>query len=103
VQWHELESEIENGAVVVDVRTASEYMSDSIPGAVNIPVDELRSRWQELAGKNVVVHCAVGQRGHTATQLLNSKGVLVRNLDGGFVTWKSGIDAIRRLVVNQLN
>ncbi len=103
VQWHELDSEIENGAVVVDVRTASEYMSDSIPGAVNIPVDELRSRWQELAGKNVVVHCAVGQRGHTATQLLNSKGVLVRNLDGGFVTWKSGIDAIRRLVVNQLN
>ena len=103
VQWHELEAAVAAGATVVDVRTAEENARSAIPGSVNIPVDELRSRWHELKGKDVIVHCAVGQRGHTAIQLLKAKGVRARNLDGGFVTWQSGFDARRRLVINQLN
>lgn len=103
VQWHELEAEVGNGAVVIDVRTSDEAATDAIPGSLHIPVDELRARWSEVSERDVIVHCAVGQRGHTATQLLKSKGVKVRNLDGGFVTWKSGTDAMQRLVVNQLN
>jgi NADPH-dependent 2,4-dienoyl-CoA reductase/sulfur reductase-like enzyme/rhodanese-related sulfurtransferase len=103
VQWHELEAETNAGAILVDVRTAEESAADSIPGSVHIPLDALRERWQELAGRVVIVHCAVGQRGHTATQLLKAKGVNVRNLDGGFFTWQAGTDAMRRLEVNQLN
>ncbi|MEY4311214.1 MAG: Coenzyme disulfide reductase, partial [Actinomycetota bacterium] len=44
-----------------------------------------------------VVHCAVGQRGHTATQILRQNGFDAVNLDGGFVTWRAGQDALARL------
>jgi rhodanese-related sulfurtransferase len=44
----------------------------------------------------VIVTCAVGQRGHTATQILKSHGIKVRNLDGGVATWQSGMAARKR-------
>ena len=96
VQWHELVAAQAQGAVVIDVRTAAENAAGSIPGAVNIPVDELRERASEFAGLDVVVHCAVGQRGHTAVQLLKGFGVKARNLDGGYITWRAGMDALAR-------
>jgi rhodanese-related sulfurtransferase len=63
---------------------------------VNIPVDDLRERASEFSGKDVIVHCAVGQRGHTAVQLLKGFGVKALNLDGGYITWRSGMDALAR-------
>ena len=77
---------------VIDVRTASENAAASIPGSVLIPVDELRDRVAEvrdLAAKTgkVIVHCAVGQRGHTASQILAGLGVKALNLSGGYTTW----------------
>ncbi len=93
VQWHELEAEMAKGAVLVDVRTTGENEAGSIPGAINIPVDELRARHTELNPANVIVHCQVGQRGHTATQILKAHGFSVRNLDGGYITWKAGQDS----------
>jgi len=97
IQWHELEAAQAAGALVVDVRTKSENQAGSIPGATLIPVDELREHINELAGKDVIVHCAVGQRGHTATQILRSHGIGVRNLDGGYTTWKMAMDARARV------
>ncbi len=97
LQWHELPAELAAGATLVDVRTASEFAAAVIPGAINIPVDELRERITELTGKNVIVHCQVGQRGHTATQILRGHGMPVKNLDGGFLTWRSGQDALERI------
>ena len=44
----------------------------------------------------VIVHCAVGQRGHTATQILRAAGKNVRNLSGGYTTWRAGKDALAR-------
>lgn len=96
LQWHELPAAIASGATLVDVRTASEFSAGVIPGAINIPVDELRDHLAELKGKNVVVHCRVGQRGHTAAQILRGHGIRVKNLDGGFLTWRAGQDALER-------
>jgi rhodanese-related sulfurtransferase len=57
---------------------------------VNISVDELRDRLIEIPDGPVVVHCAVGQRGHTAARILSQRGFDVVNLDGGYRTWAAG-------------
>ena len=95
IQWHELNSALAAGAQLIDVRTESEYAAGAIPGARLIPVDHLRDHLDEIDG-DVIVHCAVGQRGHTATQILRAAGKNVRNLSGGYTTWKAGTDALAR-------
>lgn len=99
VQWHQLESELAAGALLVDVRSEGEFARDTIPGATNIPVDNLRERFGELTGRRVIVHCQVGQRGHTATRLLRQLGIDASNLDGGFLTWKAGVGATATAVL----
>ena len=96
VQWHEIEALQHDGTVLVDVRDPSENQAGAIPGSVLIPVNDLRSRIGEVLGKDIVVHCAVGQRGHTAVQLLKGYGVKARNLSGGYTTWKAGMDSRAR-------
>jgi NADPH-dependent 2,4-dienoyl-CoA reductase/sulfur reductase-like enzyme/rhodanese-related sulfurtransferase len=96
IQWHEVEAAQAAGAVVVDVRTEGEHQAGNIPGTQLIPVDTLRDHVEELRGKDVIVTCQVGQRGHTATQILRNHGINVRNLDGGYTTWRSGMDARER-------
>jgi len=62
-----------------------------VAGSVLIPVDELRDRLDEVPHGPVVMHCAVGIRGHTATRILRERGwTNVRNLDGGYTTWAAG-------------
>lgn len=96
-QWHELGRELAKpNTVLVDVRTLTENQAGSIPEAINISVDELRSHIDTLRGKRVLVHCQVGQRGHTATQILRGHGIEALNLDGGYLTWRSGQDAKER-------
>ena len=97
IQWHELKAAQAEGAVVVDVRTDGEHQSGNIPNTKSIPVDVLREHVEELRGKDVIVTCAVGQRGHTAVQLLRGHGVKARNLDGGYTTWRTGMDARKRV------
>jgi NADPH-dependent 2,4-dienoyl-CoA reductase/sulfur reductase-like enzyme/rhodanese-related sulfurtransferase len=87
IQWHELDAAVADGATVVDVRTPVEFDAGAVPGAVNLPVDELRSRLAELPQGPLVVHCAVGVRGHVAARVLAAAGRDVRNLDGGYRTW----------------
>ena len=99
IQWHELSDAMERGAVLVDVRNEDEHAAGSIPGSVLIPVDSLRKNLADLKGKELIVTCAVGQRGHTATQLLRSHGINVRNLDGGYTTWRSGMDGRERVAM----
>lgn len=82
-----------DGWLVVDVRTAAEHDAGAIPGSHLLPVDEIREHLDELNGRNVVVYCQVGQRGHTATALLRDHGIAARNLDGGYLTWSAAIRA----------
>lgn len=86
VQWHEVADEVARGVQVIDVRTAAEYARGTVDGAVNIPVDELRERLDEVA-EDVIVHCQVGLRGYIAARTLAQHGRRVRNLDGGYRTW----------------
>ncbi|MFD8570301.1 FAD-dependent oxidoreductase [Streptomyces sp. NPDC059639] len=90
VQWHELDAARAAGASLVDVRTAAEHARGAIPGAVNIPLDELRERSAELPDGDLLVHCQVGLRGHTALRLLAGLGRDAANLDGGYATWSAG-------------
>ena len=60
---------------VMDVRTPKEFSAGNIPGATNIPVDDLRSRLDELPrDREIAVCCQVGQRGYLATRMLDRKG-----------------------------
>lgn len=73
---------------IVDVRTMTEFESGHIPAAINIPLECLRQRIEELDRRRpVVAYCAVGQRGYMATRILMQNDFAVRNLSGGFTTW----------------
>jgi NADPH-dependent 2,4-dienoyl-CoA reductase/sulfur reductase-like enzyme/rhodanese-related sulfurtransferase len=93
VQFGDLAEKMSEGALLVDVRSESEHVGGSIPGSLLIPIDTLRENLDQLAGKEIIVHCGVGQRGHTAVQLLRGHGINAKNLDGGYTTWKQGTDA----------
>ena len=88
-QWDEIEAFVNKGYKLIDVRTAAEYGRGCIPGAVSIPVDEIRDRVGEITQKDLLVNCQVGQRGHTATMLLKELGFNAVNLDGGYLTWSN--------------
>jgi NADPH-dependent 2,4-dienoyl-CoA reductase/sulfur reductase-like enzyme/peroxiredoxin family protein/rhodanese-related sulfurtransferase/TusA-related sulfurtransferase len=75
---------------LLDVRTPTEVASGSIPGAFNIPVDDLRARLGELPkDKELLVFCAVGLRGYLACRILSQNGYACRNLTGGYKTYKA--------------
>ena len=86
-QWHEIDKYRNEGFSFVDVRSSGEFANGTIPGSINIPVDEMRERHTEIANMKVIVNCQVGQRGHVATMLLRSLGYDAKNLDGGYLTW----------------
>jgi NADPH-dependent 2,4-dienoyl-CoA reductase/sulfur reductase-like enzyme/rhodanese-related sulfurtransferase len=78
---------VADGWALVDVRSVAEHEAGAIPQSRNIPIDLLRERLDELGTGPFVVYCEVGQRGHTATALLQELGFKARNLDGGIKTW----------------
>ncbi|MFH0753858.1 MAG: FAD-dependent oxidoreductase [Candidatus Omnitrophota bacterium] len=76
--------------LVVDVRDAQEVALGKIPGAVHIPLDELRQRWTELSkDKELLVYCKVGLRGYLACRILLQHGFKCRNLSGGYLTYEA--------------
>ena len=75
--------------ILIDVRTKNEYNGGKILDAINIPVDELRSRILEIpAGKNIYVYCQMGMRGYLAQRILMQNGYATTfNLSGGYQLW----------------
>ncbi len=73
---------------LLDVRTTEEVMAGAIPGAMHIPLHEIRERIGELSpDKEYMVYCQAGLRGYLAYRILKQKGFSVSNLDGGYKTY----------------
>jgi len=88
--WNEF-SKITPDDVLLDVRTKGEYKAGKILDAINIPVDELRSRLNEIpTGKKIYIYCLGGLRGYLAQRILMQNGYSdTLNLSGGYQLWKS--------------
>lgn len=85
----DVEAALDGSRFVLDVRTESEFAAGHLPGAVNIPVDDLRSRLKEIPReREVAVYCQVGQRGYLATRILLQAGISAVNLSGGYKTYQ---------------
>lgn len=75
------QSLVSSGAILLDVRTASEFATDGLPGAINIPLADLATRMSELdQSKDTVVYCASGNRSGQATAQLCDSGYSIFNL-----------------------
>ncbi len=76
--------------LLVDVRDVDEVLTGTIPGALNVPLDELRERLGELPhDKELLVFCQVGLRGYLACRILEQHGFRCRNITGGYKTYKA--------------
>lgn len=89
--WRELAEADLSKVTLIDVRTADEAALGTIPGAVNIPLDDIRGRLADIpADKPVWLFCGVGLRGYLASNILKANGYKkVRNLIGGIKTYKA--------------
>ncbi len=79
---------------VLDVRSPAEFESGHVPNAVNISVDELRNRLDELpCDRPIVAYCQVGMRGYLATRILMQRGFKVSNIGGGYTTYRAMVSS----------
>lgn len=94
IQWRELDKLSKDEIFLIDVRTTGEFEFAYIEGAINIPIDDLRSRLSEIPkNKKIILYCAVGLRGYLASRILHQHGYTdVYNLSGGYKTYSSASD-----------
>ncbi len=92
-QWRDIGKINLAKTTLLDVRTSEECSEGYIKGAMNIPLDELRSRIKEIPKeKDVLIYCAVGLRGYIASRILAQYGFSnVLNLSGGYTTYATAI------------
>jgi rhodanese-related sulfurtransferase len=89
-QWSEVDT-LAAHAQLLDVRDPAEVAKGSIPGAVHIPLNDLRARLHELPkDKELLVFCQTGQRSYNACRILLQNGYSCRNLSGAYKTWSAG-------------
>ena len=92
-RWDEIPALKPDQALILDVRDAAERDAGAIPNSVHIPLKELRSRLGELPrDKEIIAHCASGQRSYNACRILTQNGFRCRNLSGSYKTWKMALD-----------
>lgn len=93
--WNDVEKLPHDGSVtLLDVRTAAEVGRGKIDGSVNIPLDSLRERMEEIPqGKPVYVYCHTGLRSYVACRILSGNGFDCHNLAGGWRLYESVINA----------
>ena len=90
--WNETEN-LQSDDFLLDVRREDEYKAGKIGQAINIPIDNLRSRLEEIPKeKNIYIYCEAGLRGYLAQRILKQNGFMnVFNLSGGYNLWKTCI------------
>lgn len=92
IDYNGIEKRDTEKTVLIDVRTPEEFDRGHIEGALNIPVDELRGRLNEIdRDKEVIEYCQVGLRGHIAERILSQNGYKVKNMTGGWKTYSTVI------------
>ncbi|MBI4970285.1 MAG: CoA-disulfide reductase, partial [Candidatus Omnitrophica bacterium] len=80
-----------------DVRNPDEYENEHVDGAMNIPLNYLRSEMAKVPKDRVIyVYCGVGQRAYYATRALRSNGFDARNISGGMQTYHGWSEAERK-------
>ena len=85
--WSELAT---TGALLLDVREPAEFQGGCLEGSINIPLGQLRARLEELPrDREIWVNCGVGQRAYYACRLLSQRGFHVKNLSGGYHTYRA--------------
>ncbi len=87
--WNQFDN-ISGNDILVDVRSKEEVEKGFIPNSINIPIDSLRERINELdKNKNIYIYCQAGLRGYLAQRILNQNGFAkVLNLSGGYQLWE---------------
>ena len=97
VELHE-RRESEAAPVVIDVRTPDEYASGHIPGAVNVPFDQVAQRIAEIdAPHGVALYCMVGPRARKGESALLAAGYeKIFHLEGGLAAWQAADLPIER-------
>ncbi|MDP2182544.1 MAG: rhodanese-like domain-containing protein [Actinomycetota bacterium] len=90
----ELATLVDEGVTVLDVRTAGEFAAGHVPGAVNIPIDQLSTGLGALDNsKPVAVYCATGARSSQALSVLQAAGfATVYHLAQGILTWDGPVE-----------
>lgn len=94
--WRQLRDANLNAVTLIDVRTRDEFALGAIKGAINIPLDEMRERLDEISPeKPIYIYCGVGLRGYLASNILRQRGYSdVRNLIGGLKLYKSAVSEV---------
>ena len=89
--WEDMEAADKAELLLLDVCTPAEFALCRIPGAVNIPLSELRDRIGEIPrDRKIIVYCTVGQRSYYAARVLTAHGFsTIFNLSGGYETWQA--------------
>jgi NADPH-dependent 2,4-dienoyl-CoA reductase/sulfur reductase-like enzyme/rhodanese-related sulfurtransferase len=97
--WNEIE-QMKPGDLLIDVRRKDEFEAGNIPGAINLPIDELRNRLDEISkNKTIYIYCEAGLRGYLAQRILCQNGYnKIANLSGGYYLWKSCISEKNKLI-----
>ncbi len=72
---------VKSGALIIDVRTPGEFNSGHIKGSINIPLDDIRNKTEELKKKNkvIITCCRSGNRSGMAKSMLESAGIECHN------------------------
>ncbi|PFN98162.1 CoA-disulfide reductase [Bacillus sp. AFS076308] len=90
IQWHEVDNIVSDGGLLIDVREPMEREFGFIKGSINISLNDLRNRLEELPkDQTIYVSCQVGLRGYIASRILKNNGYDVKNVDGGWKTYSS--------------
>jgi NADPH-dependent 2,4-dienoyl-CoA reductase/sulfur reductase-like enzyme/peroxiredoxin family protein/rhodanese-related sulfurtransferase/TusA-related sulfurtransferase len=91
--WRDISKANPAETLLLDVRTAEEYSLGKIPSAINIPVDQIRERMDEIPrDKRIIVYCGIGLRGYLACRILSQNGYSrAENLSGGIKTWEFAV------------
>ena len=97
-QWSQVDELLSNNAFLLDVREEFELATGTIESSHHIPLNQLRQRLGELPkNQPIYVYCQVGHRGYNAARILSQAGFDVKNLDGGYKTYKTAHYRIKPL------